>query len=373
LKITIVQGAFFPVPPIEGGGVEKVWFSLGQQFVKAGHRVVHISKKHPRLPATEILNGVEHRRVGGCEFTANPLALKAKDLLYSLRVLPHLPQADILVTNSFFLPIFARRRGAGKLCVHAARYPKGQFFLYRHADRIQAVSSAVASEISRQCPQVAGRVKVLPNPLPEDVFVKQLLPHTKEKEILFVGRIHPEKGIHLLLETFARLSRTFFGWRLKIVGPWEESGGGGGIAYRDGMLALQREKRLAVEWVPPVYGVAELRKIYSEASFLVYPSLAEKGESFGLVPLEAMAAGCPVVVSDLACFREYLVPRKNGYVFDHRSSDPVCSLVDACRCLMTPDSELERIRVEGWKTANNFSAEMIAAFYLRDFENLLGL
>ena len=36
MKITIVLGAFFPVPPTMGGGVEKVWFTLAPEFVKRG-------------------------------------------------------------------------------------------------------------------------------------------------------------------------------------------------------------------------------------------------------------------------------------------------------------------------------------------------
>ena len=40
MKITIVLGAFFPVPPIKGGAVEKIWFALGQEFARRGHDVV---------------------------------------------------------------------------------------------------------------------------------------------------------------------------------------------------------------------------------------------------------------------------------------------------------------------------------------------
>ena len=44
MKITIVLGAFFPVPPLLGGAVEKVWFALGPEFVRRGHEVVQISR-----------------------------------------------------------------------------------------------------------------------------------------------------------------------------------------------------------------------------------------------------------------------------------------------------------------------------------------
>ena len=60
MKITIVLGAFFPVPPTMGGGVEKVWFTLAPEFVKRGHEVVIVSRKIPNLPREEAIAGVKH-------------------------------------------------------------------------------------------------------------------------------------------------------------------------------------------------------------------------------------------------------------------------------------------------------------------------
>jgi hypothetical protein len=37
MRITIVQGAFLPVPPVLGGAVEKIWFALGKEFASRGH------------------------------------------------------------------------------------------------------------------------------------------------------------------------------------------------------------------------------------------------------------------------------------------------------------------------------------------------
>ena len=48
MKITILQGAFLPVPAIQGGAIEKAWEALGQAFAVAGHNVTHISKRHSK-------------------------------------------------------------------------------------------------------------------------------------------------------------------------------------------------------------------------------------------------------------------------------------------------------------------------------------
>jgi len=65
VKITIALGAFFPVPPIMGGALEKVWFALAQEFVRRGCEVLQISRAHPELPTEEIVEGVRHLRVRG--------------------------------------------------------------------------------------------------------------------------------------------------------------------------------------------------------------------------------------------------------------------------------------------------------------------
>jgi len=65
MKITIVLGAFFSVPPLMGGAVEKVWFTLAQEFARLGHEVTQISRSQPDLPAAEEIEKVQHLRIPG--------------------------------------------------------------------------------------------------------------------------------------------------------------------------------------------------------------------------------------------------------------------------------------------------------------------
>src|SRR5450432_138641 len=131
MRITIVTGAFFPVPPLLGGAVEKVWFALGQEFARLGHEVVHISRAHPHLAAREEIAGVQHRRVRGFSQPRSIVRLKLFDLVYSLGVRRVLPPADILVTNTFWLPLLVRGTKRGLLYVHVQRGPKGQMRYYK--------------------------------------------------------------------------------------------------------------------------------------------------------------------------------------------------------------------------------------------------
>src|SRR5437016_14035449 len=108
MKITIVIGAFFPVPPIMGGAIEKVFFRLSQEFVRLGHETTMVSRAVPQFPRKEIIGGVRHVRVPGFDSPAFLIWMKFLDLLYSLRTIRVLPKADILVTNTFWLPILLR-------------------------------------------------------------------------------------------------------------------------------------------------------------------------------------------------------------------------------------------------------------------------
>src|SRR5207302_35852 len=140
MRITIVLGAFFPVPPTMGGGVERVWFSLAPEFARRGHEVVMISRKMPDLPREETIDGVKHLRVDGFDTPRSLVWLKFLDLVYSIRTMSILPSADIIVTNTFWLPILLRHSARGKIYVHVGRYPKGQMRFYGRAARLQASS-----------------------------------------------------------------------------------------------------------------------------------------------------------------------------------------------------------------------------------------
>ena len=128
--------------------------------------------------------------------------------------------------------MLVRGRRHGKLYVHVARFPKGQMRLYKHAARLQTVSRAVAESIVAQTPSVSERVCVIPYP------VRLLRCEAKKRDpgaggkigLLYVGRIHPEKGIELLLRALPLLPESLAKEiSVTIVGPAETGQGGGGL------------------------------------------------------------------------------------------------------------------------------------------------
>jgi len=375
MRITIVQGAFFPVPPLLGGAVEKIWFALGREFARRGHEVVHISRRFPGLPDEEVLDGVRHIRVSGFASPASLFVLKILDLAYSLKVLGKLPAADILVTHTFWLPFLIRHQRFGHLYVHVARYPKGQMGFYRHAARLHTISTAVVDAIIHQSPACKEIVKKIPYPLLNDVTAskEELTTTPRRNEFLFVGRIHPEKGLLLLLEAYEKYCATQDQpWDLVIVGPWEESLGGGGEAFLQKLRQSCSPKILPrITWTGFVSDVRELRKKLLQAGLFIYPSLAEKGESFGLAPLEAMGCGCPVLTSSLQCFSEYIVDSETGFLFNHQTHDPAETLASKLIQLTSDPAARARVAECGWRRAAEFSLDRIAEKHLEDFASIL--
>ncbi len=376
MRITIVQGAFFPVPTLRGGAVEKVWLALGREFARRGHTVTHISRLCDGLPKTQELDGVRHVRVPGFDQPGSSWRLKWRDLVYSRRAARVLPPADILVTNTFWFPLLRHDPARGLLYVHVARFPKGQFRFYGRAARVQCVSETVSAAVRAQCPALAGRVCTLPNPLPDGAWESQPLPDAARAPIvLYAGRIHPEKGLDLLAEAWGQpdVRRVLAGWKLVLAGPWIVEQGGGGEEYQAKLAAKFAPTRETVEWTGPLFGAdtAKLHELNRRARLFVYPSVAEKGESFGLAPLEAMAAGATGVVSDLACFRDYLRAGENGLVFDHRAPNAGARLAATLAALAGDPARRARLAAAAWETAGHFRVEEVATRYLNDFESLL--
>lgn len=369
MRITILMGAFLPVPPIMGGAVEKGWFALGQEFARAGHRVTQISRAVPQLPAFETIEGVKHIRIQGFDAPASLSWLKMLDLAYTLRAALAIPASDIIVTNTFWIPIVLRTRRRGNLYVHVARFPKGQMRFYKHAARLQTPSRSVAEAVIAEVPSVAAKVKAVPYPRPKPHAVETPQFSGRENTLLYVGRVHPEKGVHLLISAFAKLpSEIRSQWKLLIVGPSESRFGGGGDDYRAQLEQRAADAGGGVEFRGPIFDAAQLEREFRTASLFIYPSLAERGETFGLAPLEAMAHGCPVLVSDLGCFHDFIAHGSTGFIFNHRATDPVDELRTTLERALGDRSALERTGASGCRKSEEYSLEKVARQFLDDFE-----
>jgi len=352
------------VPPILGGAVEKMWFSLGKEFARVGHEVVHISKKVESLPEHEVIDGVTYLRTMGFPIPKSGLTLKVMDLIYTLRVRKLMPaDFDIVVSNTFWSPLVMKRKAIKACMVDVARMPKGQMKFYKNVRCLRANSNSVVEAIKAELPETYHhKIAMIPNPLPfipkqETDFSK------KEKIILYTGRIHPEKGLDLLIQAYKQTSKNY---KLQIIGPWQFSQGGGGPEYLKSLKALA--EGADVEFLEPIFDIEILNGHYIKASIFIYPSLAEKGETFGLAPLEAMSWGCVPIVSDLLCFKDFITHGKNGLVFDHRSNDAISHIANLVNSLESDSGYATKLAAEALHVRETHSISNIAGMFIRQFE-----
>ena len=370
MHIAIVIGPFMPIPPVLGGAVEKVHVALAAAYHDAGHRVTMISRRYGGFATDETVDGIRHIRVASSERSRSLAMNLWRGFFYSLHAAAALPQADVTITNEFFLPLLLPRRRAGKIYVQVGRYPKHQMFLYFRADRLQAVSRAVADAIVRQAPWLKRRVAVIPYALAEGYFRAPAAP--RERIALYVGRLAREKGIGLLIAAFQSLDPVLRdGWTLRIVGPHDIAQGGDGADFLAELRRLAAPLGDGCQFAGPIFDEAALAGEYRKAAIFAYPSLAERGESFGLAPLEAMAGGCAAIVSDLRCFDDFIENGVTGFRFDHRGPAAADNLATPLARLMTDPDLLARIGDAGSRIAANFTTGHVAARMLADFASVI--
>ena len=182
---------------------------------------------------------------------------------------------------------------------------------------------------------------------PAPVRIKDL----PERYLLHVGNRHHHKNVDLLFRVFAEIGRTDPDLRLVLSGaslPDETD------RLRE-LGILERTVRLRV-------GDDELPWLYSRAVAFVFPS---RYEGFGLPVVEAMAAGCPVVTTDIAVMHEV-----GGDAIAYTDPDDDGRLVEVLGPLLTGTADAERMRAAGRLRARDFTWRRTAAATARAYADI---
>lgn len=379
MKISIVTGFFLPVPPVRGGSTEKIWYRLAREFAAAGHEVTFVSRQWPGLPDRETREGVSHIRIHGAEHARSLVRNLWHDFWWGTRVAKVLPAADVVICNTVTLPAWLRRRkpAAGRVVSVIARMPKGHGRFYGQVDLLLSLSDAVSARLRQENPRLAERIAPFPYPIDWQLHATagQTRPAAPHPLTLgYVGRIHPEKGLALLLDAAARLAARpgLPDWRLDLVGPWTIPEGGGGEPYRAELEAkFGPALRGRFTFVGPEFDPARLAQRYAAMDIFCYPSVAEQGETFGVSVAEAMAAGAAPVVSGLECFQQLVRPGETGLVFDHTAPDPAAPLAEALASLLADTALRRDLASRAQAHARQFDFAMSAQAVLATLEKLV--
>lgn len=252
------------------------------------------------------------------------------------------------------------------------------------ANLILGCSEFITDKIRARFPELSHRCRRLHNGADTARMVPpESRPTEAEKRIIFVGRISPEKGLHVLLEAFAIVIRKCVHARLEIVGP-------DGVAPREFLLALSDDARGAalarfaerhyfrviretvaklglsdkIRFAGPVpHG--ELRSRYADAAIAVQPSL---WDAFPLSVIEAMACGLPVVGSRTGGIPEAVVDGETGVLVEPDNAE---GLADALLVLLGNRELRERMGHAGRRRAVDLlSWDRIAEQALRYYQAL---
>jgi glycogen(starch) synthase len=204
-------------------------------------------------------------------------------------------------------------------------------------------------------------------PLPDTGVVRPgiepgLFPAAPEAEwegrLLYLGRIDPPKGVANAVRAIASLP----GRSLDIVGTgaaWHEA------ELRELVRELGAEDRISFRGHVPR---AQLAETYAAADAVVFPVLWE--EPWGLVPLEAMAVGRPVIATGSGGSGEYMRHERNCLIF--RPRDDPAALADAVRRL-EEDAALRRgLRENGFETAARHTEDAFNEAVVRELEEAAG-
>lgn len=380
MKINVVMGFFLPVPPESGGATEKTWHRLALEFTARGHEVTVFSREWRNWPKSETLGGVGHRRIPGFDHRRKLWQNLALDFIWSLRAHRQLPPADIAVVHTLALPVWLGllRPAAGRVVVMPGRMPKGQYRHYRRIARVLATSTPVREKVVAENPSLGAVTKIYGYPIGWQALARTRPAATPETVTLgFVGRLHPEKGVDLLVDAALQLQSdtTLPRWRLVLCGPDSVMAGGGGENFRLRLEGKLRRGLADGQWSirPPLNREEALADFYRSLDVFCYPSLAATGETFGVAIAEAMAAGAAPVVSDLACFRDFVRPGMNGLTFDHHGPAASRHLADALAQLIRDPARRRALAAAAQADVQRYDFSRYTDVLIEDFIGLTKL
>ncbi|HWI50945.1 MAG TPA: glycosyltransferase family 4 protein [Symbiobacteriaceae bacterium] len=328
--MTTVLMLTWEYPPHLVGGLARHVHALAREMAAQGHDVHVLTRSAPGLPLDSMEDGVHVVRVSPYFQEPSDFRLWVCHLNYALmeagaRVAEQIMGPAVVhahdwlvayaargIKNLFHLPMVATIH-ATEHGRHNGIHDQGQqyindveWWLTYEAWRVVVCSNAMRGEVRWLFGLGEDKVRVIPNGIDLKPPVEGPLPPREhfaapgEKIIYHIGRLVPEKGVAVLLEAMPQILRRH---HAKLIvagtGPYGDE-----LRRRAQQLGLG-DRVYFVGWVNDATAYA----LYKYADVAVVPSTYEP---FGIVALEAMAAGTPLVASDVGGLHEIVRHEQNG-------------------------------------------------------------
>jgi phosphatidylinositol alpha-mannosyltransferase len=357
VKIGLVSPYVYPLP---GGVTQHVRF-LYENLRLRGHDVRILSASH----------GLQRRSEGDVIRLGKGFSMPANGSMGTITLSPrYVSQAhdlldrerfDVLHFHEPFVPFLSlvllnQSRSVNIATFHAyggwsPAYEFGSRALRGYGERLHgriAVSAAARHFIDRYFP---GDYKVIPNGVDVTRF-QRAVPLTRwqdgTRNILFVGRFEPRKGLLELLKAYRILrKRGAEDTRLLLVGA--------GPQEREARRYVATRRLGGVEFLGRV-GDDERNQLFRTADVFVSPATGR--ESFGIVLLEAMAAGAPIVASDIHGYKGVVRRGREALLVPPKDPEELAAAIER----LLRDRELAAAMAEaGPRRAEEFSWPRVTA------------
>ncbi|MFN3975074.1 MAG: glycosyltransferase family 4 protein [Dehalococcoidia bacterium] len=372
MRIALVSPYDFAYP----GGVNYHIASLARQLLQQGHSVhilapssgspgdLHLPYLIPLGKPIRIASGGSTARITVSFW----LAEKVRGILLQNRYdivhlhepfTPFLPLCVLTFSQGVNIGTFHAYHGRSRF------YPWAKHFLRPWVRRLHgrtAVSEPARHFIARYFP---GDYRIIPNGVAVEHFAQGApLPQFIDGKvnILFVGRLEKRKGLRYLVGAFARLKWRYPHLRLIVVGP--------GTPDQESLLRLSA---CGIEDVVFVGGVAyaDLPRYYHSANIFCAPAIGK--ESFGIVLLEAMASGVPIVASAIEGYRSVVRHGREALLVPPGDE---AALAEALRRLVDDPFMRCRMVEQGRRRVEEFRWERVAQqvldYYQEVHQRVLG-
>ncbi len=215
---------------------------------------------------------------------------------------------------------------------------------------IRAAVSQDARDMAREA--LGGDYEIVFNGIEVTNFTDSAATKSDGPTIAYVGRHEPRKGLEVLLEAMTTLPQNVTLWIMSD-GPQTEE------------LRVKYEGDQRLHWLGPVSEEEKVKRIKG-ADVLCVPSL--RGESFGIVLLEAMAAGTPVVASDLPGYRNVASTGDEACLVP--PGDPG-ALSQGLSKVIEDKALAARLAESGSKRVSEFSMDRLAKIYVDLYERAI--